>query len=268
MKALNDIGEQHSPVHGFAYDGYPIFGPYQAANTLAVSCWQPRDYSAASPTGCSDGQRSCVLNDQYNISKGVSTASSAGPTFGATVMTQSGNSISAVSGVYYQDYFYNHACGQQGAQYLDENNGHDHDGIGYHYHMTMDGAGTPQFPYVLGPKFYGCLPNRECPSTFGAAGTASQGGGGGGNSVRMSQCGVSLAVESQQCLSYTFDSGYATTFTDDDASDDSSDSKKGLAIGAIVGIAVGGVVGIALIAALIYWFVFHKSAAVVKVASV
>ena len=31
-----------SPLHGFSLDGYPIYGPYQADLTLAVSCWQVR----------------------------------------------------------------------------------------------------------------------------------------------------------------------------------------------------------------------------------
>ena len=27
MQQLGDDGSDHSPIHGFAYDGYPIFGP-------------------------------------------------------------------------------------------------------------------------------------------------------------------------------------------------------------------------------------------------
>jgi hypothetical protein len=31
-----------SPLHGFSFDGYPIYGPYHADGTLVVSCWQVR----------------------------------------------------------------------------------------------------------------------------------------------------------------------------------------------------------------------------------
>jgi hypothetical protein len=32
--AINDTGTVHSPIYGWATDGYPIFGPYQANGTL------------------------------------------------------------------------------------------------------------------------------------------------------------------------------------------------------------------------------------------
>ena len=76
---LGDTGAAHSPIHGWAADGYPIYGAWQAAGQLAQrcatrslsscflplpffnvptpalvhSCWKTRDYSSASsPTGC------------------------------------------------------------------------------------------------------------------------------------------------------------------------------------------------------------------------
>jgi hypothetical protein len=55
-------------------DSYPIYGPYQASGQLAVSCWQKRDYSATSATGCSDGKRSCQLNDQWDYTQGHHSA--------------------------------------------------------------------------------------------------------------------------------------------------------------------------------------------------
>ena len=55
---LNDVGTGHSPIYGFAKDGFPIFGPYQKVSVLARSCWATRDYSDAMQ-GCADGKRSC-----------------------------------------------------------------------------------------------------------------------------------------------------------------------------------------------------------------
>eukprot|EP00299_Pterocystis_sp_00344_P016493 c8275_g1_i4.p1 GENE.c8275_g1_i4~~c8275_g1_i4.p1 ORF type:complete len:658 (-),score=146.06 c8275_g1_i4:27-1814(-) len=151
---LKDDGSKHSPLYGYAADGFPIYGPYQRANQKAQSCWKTRDYSATSSTGCgTDGARTCKLKDQYDASKGTTVLSSSnyGPTTNGSVSSLSGNTISTVSGAYFEDYYYNSSCTSQGSDYLDSSNGHDHDGLGYHYHLTET------FPYVLGPKFYGAL---------------------------------------------------------------------------------------------------------------
>ena len=102
---LGDGGSQHSPVYGFSTDGYPIYGPYQAAGVLAQSCWQKRNYSSPL-VGCPGGARTCVLRNPLNYSQGVQNTS-AGPSLTALVPTQSGNSILGSSGIYKQDYFYN-----------------------------------------------------------------------------------------------------------------------------------------------------------------
>jgi len=36
---LGDDGSGHSVMWGIAIDGYPIYGPYQSADTYAQSCW-------------------------------------------------------------------------------------------------------------------------------------------------------------------------------------------------------------------------------------
>ena len=87
-------------------DGYPIYGPYQSAGKLALSCWQKRDYSRSSPVGCSSGARSCVLVDPLDYTKGSRWVYS-GPSFTSTISTLSGNPITCSSGIYKQDYFFN-----------------------------------------------------------------------------------------------------------------------------------------------------------------
>ena len=102
---LGDIGLDHSPVYGFSTDGFPIYGPYQASHTLAVSCWQKRDYNS-SLVGCIGGERTCTLINPLDYSQGTQVVSS-GPSLTSTVPTQSGNTISSACGIYKQDYFYN-----------------------------------------------------------------------------------------------------------------------------------------------------------------
>lgn len=201
---LNDDGTGHSPIYGFAFDGYPVFGPYQAASTLAQSCWLTRDYSDVTKGGCSSGQRTCILVDPFDYTKGTEPATITGPSFTSTQTTQSGNSITASNGVYFEDYYYDADCSTHGAEYLDAYNGHDHgDGMGYHYHVTVDGNKDPVFPYVIGPKYYGCLPSGsqlKCGLSF-------KYNAGAGTSDYSSVCGTSTAMDlaNQQCLDHSFD---------------------------------------------------------------
>ncbi|MCL1127717.1 YHYH protein [Shewanella surugensis] len=158
---VGDEGSGHSPIFGFSADGYPLYGPYETDMTLAISGWEIRDYDAeVSAGGCStEGVRSCVLVDVYDISKGVIQVSN-GPDIDEEVTTLSGNILSASDGYYFEDYYYAHNT-VEGTQ-LDEHNGHDtDDGRGYHYHITLTqtpaGKLVPAFPYTIGPRFKGEL---------------------------------------------------------------------------------------------------------------
>lgn len=183
---LGDKGDKHSPIYGFAADGYPVYGPWQADGVLAQSCWKPRDYDdPTSKTGCGvAGERSCLLVDQYDISQGTTPASSNGPSTSDTVSSLSSNQFVTTSGYYFQDYYYDAACTEQGLEYLDKHNGHEHDGLGYHYHVTRakDGEGnfTDVFPFYIGPTYAGTLQDNAIASCSTGAGGGGPGGGGPG----------------------------------------------------------------------------------------
>ncbi|HCS26330.1 MAG TPA: hypothetical protein DIW43_02685 [Spongiibacteraceae bacterium] len=162
---VGDTGSGHSPIYGFAADGYAIYGPYVAANVLAKSAWVARDYSnAATGFGCAvSGERSCLMVDEFDKSKGTTPTANAGPNTSASNLTLSGNSIPATSGYYYEDFYFDsdltNTTGQ--TDRMDVHNGHSHDSLGYHYHVTVtaesDGSLTPAFPYHIGPTFAGAL---------------------------------------------------------------------------------------------------------------
>ena len=163
---LDDEGDQHSPIYGFAADGYPLYGPYESAGELAVSGWKIRDYGASEAEGGCDteGERTCVLVDEYDLDAGVTDADENGPDIGEDVTTLSDNVIAADDGYYYEDYYY--ADEEVVGAVLDEHNGHDTgDGKGYHYHITLteddDGTLSPSFPYQMGPRFKGDLPDNS-----------------------------------------------------------------------------------------------------------
>ena len=198
QERLGDIGDAHSPVYGWLLDSYPIYGPYQANGVLAETCWKKRDYSSNSTTGCSDGARSCQLLDQYDYTKGTVEVA-AGPSLTGTVTTQSGNVISAASGIYLEDYYFDTDCysqnsgmvgGLEGNKYLDSSNGHSHGDYGYHYHTTLNSEGDFVFPYTAGPKFYGCRASQgQCCTTKNSMNCANS------NSV----CGSTNATTTHAC---------------------------------------------------------------------
>ena len=176
---LNDEGNAHSPSYGQAADGYPVHGPWHADDTLVVSSWKARDYdSADSPTGCGvAGQRTCLLVDQYDISKGTQPASSNGPATSEFITSLSKNPISARSGLYFQDYYFDTSNAALGGVNLDKHNGHEHDDLGYHYHLTIsrndDGTFTPTFPFTFGPTYKGVLDDNA----LSRCSTGAPGGG-------------------------------------------------------------------------------------------
>lgn len=160
---LDDDGSGHSPIYAWAADGVPMHGPYVAADTLAQSCWIARDYDTDNDLGCGGtGERSCVLVDPFDPTSGTVAAGSDGPNTSDVVTSLSGNVFTAVSGFYFEDHYYDADCTALGTEYMDEHNGHDHDGLGYHYHMTST------FPYTVGPTYYGVLEDNAmvtCQST-------------------------------------------------------------------------------------------------------
>ena len=111
----------HSPILGFAYDGNPIYGPFSHENPFDVN----------SPIVRMTSSYSLVGNRQD------------GP---ATTKYPLGSFVN--------DYVYTHKSGS-----LDENNGRfcitpDFPEGTYAYFITIDSNQVPQFPYVIGDKFY------------------------------------------------------------------------------------------------------------------
>jgi hypothetical protein len=161
MSLFNDDGSGHSPVYGYAADGYPIYGPYHAAEVLAKSAWVARDYDdISSSSGCGTaGERSCQLVDNYDLSKGTVSVAS-GPATDEIVSSNSSNEFTTTSGFYYEDFYYDSSLTDLGGEYLDDHNGHSHGDYGYHYHTTVtevNGSLEASFPYNIGPTFYGRL---------------------------------------------------------------------------------------------------------------
>ncbi|WP_444943798.1 YHYH protein [Microbulbifer sp. ZKSA006] len=160
---VGDTADGHSPIYGYTADGYAIYGPWEDTGVLAKSSWVIRNYdNPNSATGCGvAGRRNCLLVDEYNVDRGVTYTNYAGPDTDDIYTSASGNQFEAVSGFFYEDYYWDESLTDRGGAYLDQFNGHSDNQRGYHYHLTVteDNSGEliPAFPYTFGPRFAGKL---------------------------------------------------------------------------------------------------------------
>lgn len=151
----------HSPILGWSPDGYPIYGPYgyslpmNAASTVRrmVSGYVKRDGTNGTTNLTSAGRVSLPkwAADVQGRSQTL-TSGRYGPAVSSTY----------VVGYYQEDYDYLGDQGKtQGTDFdLDRCNGRtcvtpEYPNGTYAYFVTIDSAGAPAWPYLIGPQFYG-----------------------------------------------------------------------------------------------------------------
>jgi len=127
---------QHSPLLGFAYDGFPVYGAYGYKNI--------------------DGTGGVTrIRSGYQL-QSITTRNN-GPAVGATYFL----------GYFNEDYeFISHPNDQE---YLDEHNGRfcvtpEYPNGTYAYFTTVDYNWNSAYPYVVGPTFYGDYSNASVSS--------------------------------------------------------------------------------------------------------
>lgn len=129
---------QHSPILGYAFDGYPVYGPYAYTNTNGTgpikrmeSSYQLRNITVRQtlPDGTvlTSGQYGPAVSSQYPL------------------------------GYYIEDFEYIQNLGD-----LDEYNGRfcvtpEYPAGTYAYFVTIDSTGTSAYPYLIGPNYYGVV---------------------------------------------------------------------------------------------------------------
>ncbi len=125
----------HSPIIGYAFDGFPIYGPYAYTNTNGTGAIKR-------------------MTPSYAVTTATTRAS--GPAM-STAVTIGGVASTYYAGTFLEDYIYTAGSGD-----LDQYNGRfcitpDYPAGTYAYFVTVDGSGTPVYPYVLGPQYYGTV---------------------------------------------------------------------------------------------------------------
>ena len=125
---------QHSPLLGFAYDGFPIYGAYAYTNTNG--------------TGAITRMKS-----SYQLRTNTTRVN--GPAINQVVGTQT-----FFNGYFREDYEYISHAGDP--TYLDQHNGRfcvtpEYPNGIYCYFTTVDSNHNSAYPYVVGPTFYGTV---------------------------------------------------------------------------------------------------------------
>lgn len=135
-KLYENGSSTHSSIVGWAFDGFPIYGPYAYEDSMDVNSNIVRMKSNYELTTASD----------RSTQNGITLPPpERGPSF-----------IDAEPGTYIEDYEYNWSNGG----HLDQHNGRFcktpefPNGI-YAYFVTMDQAYTAQFPFYIGTTYYG-----------------------------------------------------------------------------------------------------------------
>lgn len=127
---------KHSPIVAFAWDGYPVYGPYGYANTDG--------------TGGIKRMASSYTTKSY-------TTRTNGPTVGGQYPI----------GCFIEDWQYSAGSGD-----LDEHNGRfcvtpEYPSGTYAYFTTVDANHNPYYPYFIGPTYYGSFSNTNTGPTGG-----------------------------------------------------------------------------------------------------
>ncbi len=136
FRYYDDPDIKHSPLVGYANDGFPVYGPF--------------GYSTASDS--SSGAIRMVSGYQLRNITTRDTLPDGSPSMPPGPAVTSGGSFDI--GTFVEDYEY------LGTGTLDEHNGRlcvtpEYPGGTYAYFVTVDAAGTPQFPYYVGTTYYG-----------------------------------------------------------------------------------------------------------------
>ncbi len=136
----------HSPIIGYAFDGYPVYGAFAYANTNgtgAIKRMTPSFVLAASTGSVLLGANTASAT----ASPSTPTSRNGGPPVNSTYPL--GNML--------EDYVYVAGSGD-----LDFHNGRfcvtpEYPNGTYAYFVTIDATGYPVYPFVIGPTYYGTV---------------------------------------------------------------------------------------------------------------
>ncbi|MDP6849781.1 MAG: YHYH protein [Planctomycetota bacterium] len=158
VKLAQQVGQNgvdHSPILGFAFDGYPLYGPYGFSNPDGTGGVRRME----------SGYAHRNMTQRHTLPDGTQLSQYY---WGPDV------SASYPLGCYIQDFEYIAGSGD-----LDEFNGRfcvtpEYPQGTFAYFATIDSSGQPQFPYLLGPTYYGIVDTANIVPGGGHIGVPNQ----------------------------------------------------------------------------------------------
>ena len=153
---------RHSPIVGWAADGYPVYGPYGYASPLDASSGVRHMISGYVIRNGSNGTTNLTSTGRTTLPAWAARVQNRSVTLSSSQFGPAVNSTYAL-GRYIEDYDYLGDLGQAqggGSFDLDEYNGRqcitpDFPEGTYAYFITVNTTGTPVYPYATGRKYYG-----------------------------------------------------------------------------------------------------------------
>ena len=129
---------EHSPIVGYSFDGFPIYGTYAFANTNGTG----------EMTRMKTSYRKRNITQRTTLPNGTILPPNL---YGPNV------SVQYPLGYYIEDYEFVNGLGN-----LDNSNGRfcvtpDYPNGTYAYFATMDSLGNSEYPYLVGPQYYGIV---------------------------------------------------------------------------------------------------------------
>lgn len=164
----NTANLRHSPILGWAYDGYPIYGPYGYSSAMDANSPVRRMVSGHVPRDGSFGTTNLSLTGRHSLAPWAALFHTFAATLGSSDYQLApgsyGPDVSASFpiGWYAEDFDYLGDRGYtQGIHFdLDKPNGRicvtpEFPGGTYAYFIPIDANGAPAFPYSIGRYWYG-----------------------------------------------------------------------------------------------------------------
>jgi hypothetical protein len=180
----------HSPILGWADDGYPVYGPFGYSSPLDPASGVRRMVSGYVARDGSNGADNVADNLSTIPAWYARFREKLGGAYALTATTSRPSvSGSYTLGYFAQDYDYlgdliksGTATYQQGVDFdLDETNGRycvtpDYPGGTYAYFVDIDGSGNSVYPYTFGYEFYGAATGGSTSAITETVSTYFQGG--------------------------------------------------------------------------------------------
>jgi hypothetical protein len=150
-----NTGQRHSALLGFAFDGFPIYGPYGYSDPNNASSAIKRitsSYTLRSDLATTGSQRKSVTENGTTLATNLW-----GPNVSSTYP----------AGSFKEDYKYVAGLGDLNDYNMRFARTPEYPDGTWAYYMTVDSGGAPAYPYLIGPKYYGVVDTANLGPTGG-----------------------------------------------------------------------------------------------------